>query len=150
MAQMPAGTTLQPTALVHEAWLRLSRRKADWQGQGHFLAGAATAMRHILIDEARRKTRLRHGGGLNRAETVGVAELAAPGPDERLLLIDEAVRALEKIDPLRAEVVVARFFGGLTNREIAEALEIGERSVDRHWAAAKVWLFRWMQSASKS
>jgi RNA polymerase sigma factor (TIGR02999 family) len=150
MAQLAADSTLQPTALVHEAWLRLSQRESPWQGRGHFLAGAVTAMRHILIDQARRKSRQRHGGGLTRAATVTVADLAAPDPDERLLLIDEAVHALEKADPRCAEVVVARFFGGLTTHEIAQALDISERGVDRHWAAAKVWLFRWMQSAAKA
>lgn len=148
LSPLRANSTLQPTALVHEAWLRLSRRGSPWQNHGHFLAGAVTAMRHVLIDHARRKASERHGGGLARAATVTVGNLAAPDPDERLLLIDEGVQALEQIDPIRAQVVVGRFFGGLTTHEIAESLGISERSVDRHWAAAKVWLFRWVQNAT--
>ena len=148
LSPLRANSTLQPTALVHEAWLRLSHRATPWQDDGHFLAAAVTAMRHVLIDHARRKASERHGGGLARATTVTVGNLTAPDPDERLLLIDEGVQALEKVDPVRAQVVVGRFFGGLTTQEIAASLGISERSVYRHWAAAKVWLFRWVQNAT--
>lgn len=147
MAGREKDPTLQPTMLVHEAWLRLSANREGWRDKGHFLAVAATAMRHILIDHARRKSRLRHGGGLLRAATRTMGQLAAPDQDDKVLLIDEAISALEQVHPERARVVVARFFGGLTTPELAESLGLSERSVERHWAAAKVWLLRWIDSA---
>lgn len=147
MSERASGNTLQATVLVHEAWLRLSRRESPWENERHFLAGAVTTMRYILIDHARRKARLRHGGGLLRAATVMISELAAPCGDERLLIIDEAVKALEIAKPLEAQIVIARFYGGLSNREIAQMLEVSERGVERHWASAKVWLFRWIKNA---
>jgi RNA polymerase sigma factor (TIGR02999 family) len=106
-------------------------------------------MRHILIDNARRKSRVRHGGGLTRTDTGRLSAQPNPGTDEELLLIDEGVRELEKVDPIKAQVVVARFFGGLTNKEIADCMGIGERSVERYWSTAKVWLYRWMQESRK-
>ncbi len=148
MAEQAADHTLQPTVLVHEAWLRMSGRGTDWQDRQHFVAVAATAMRHVLIDHARRKASVRHGGGHLRVDTRSFHSIASPDQSEQVLLIDEAITELEKVDPVRAQVVVSRFFGGLTNKEIAQSLEIGERSVDRHWAAAKVWLLRWINSAA--
>ncbi len=147
MAGMEKDPALQPTMLVHEAWLRLAGNNDGWRDRGHFFAVAATAMRHILIDHARRKSRLRHGGDLLRAATRTMGRIAAPDQDDKVLLIDEAISALEQVHPERARVVVARFFGGLTTKEIAESLGLGERSVERHWAAAKVWLLRWIDSA---
>jgi RNA polymerase sigma factor (TIGR02999 family) len=149
MAQQAAGGTLQPTILVHEAWLRMSAKGGKWKDRNHFLATAALTMRHILIDNARRKASLRHGKGLVRTETGRLGSLAAPTPDDDILRIDEGVRELEKVNPLRAQIVVARFFGGLSNAEIAGGLDIGERSVERHWAAAKLWLYRWMQTTGR-
>lgn len=137
--------TLQPTALVHEAWLRLSGRESPWRDKNHFLAGAITAMRHIQVDRARRKARLKHGGGFDRSHTKPVDELPQPDASERLLLIEEALCALEKVNAQGAQIVVARFYGGLSTKETAELLGISERGVDRHWSAAKVWLFRWME-----
>jgi RNA polymerase sigma factor (TIGR02999 family) len=107
-------------------------------------------MRHILIDYARRKTRLRHGGNLHRIAWENMDDFAAPNQPGMILLIDEGITELEKVHPERAQVVVARFFGGLTNQEIAESLKIGVRSVERHWAMAKVWLLRWVQQPARS
>ena len=149
MEGQPSDHTMQPTVLVHEAWLRIAGRDHEWRDRSHFVAVAATAMRHILIDHARRKSRVRHGGGQLRMDTGSFQSVMAPDQNEQVLLIDEAITELEKVDPVRAQVVVARFFGGLSNPEIAENLSIGERSVERHWAAAKVWLLRWMRNNSE-
>ena len=145
MAHESAGHTLQPTALVHEAWLRLvGDPNRNWKGRAYFFAAAAEAMRRILVEHARRKARLKHGGGQERLNIEDL-EVADTGPEERILLVDEALENLERSNPERARVVVMKFFGGMTNREVAEALEIGERSVDRHWVCAKAWLFQKLQ-----
>lgn len=147
MAQQQRAITFQPTMLVHEAWLRMSGEDdKKWNDQKHFLATAAVVMRHILIDNARKAERLRHGKGLARTATGGLSSLAAPKPDDQILMIDEGIKELEKLHPLRAKIVVARFFGGISNSEIAATYSIGLRSVERHWAAAKLWLYRWMNS----
>jgi RNA polymerase sigma factor (TIGR02999 family) len=144
-----AGTqTLQPTALVHEAWLRLNAPSpGQWQNRGHFFAAAAEAMRRILIDRARRRARLKHGAGKAHLD-VSAIELADTAPDERLLAVNEALEQLERADPAKARVVSLKFFGGLTNAEVAETLGITERSIERQWAFAKVWLLRAMRSDS--
>ena len=142
--------TLQATVLVHETWLRLNRQDAAWKDRGHFMATAATAMRHILIDAARKKARLRHGGALRRTCPDTLSHLVAPDADDRLVLLDEAISALAQTDAVRADIVVARFFAGRSTEEIAADLGMSERSVLRHWAAAKVWLYRWMQEADKA
>jgi RNA polymerase sigma factor (TIGR02999 family) len=136
--------TFQPTVLVHEVWLRLAKRHSKWRDRSHFFATASVTMRHILIDHARRKARLCHGGGLRHIALSSMGELAAPDRTGAVLLLDEGISELEKANAERAQVVVDRFFGGMTNHEIAESLGIGERSVERHWAMAKVWLLRWM------
>jgi RNA polymerase sigma factor (TIGR02999 family) len=142
MAQEAAGQTLQATALVHEAWLRMvGEGDRTWQNRAHFFGAAAEAMRRILIDRARRKSSLKHGGGKQRLD-IEELELADTTPDEKVLLVNEALEQLEADQPERARVVVLKYFGGLTNQEVAEALDIGERSVDRHWMCAKSWLFR--------
>jgi RNA polymerase sigma factor (TIGR02999 family) len=142
MAQEQAGQTLQATALVHEAWLRLIREgDRTWQNRAHFFAAASEAMRRILIENARRKSRFKHGGGQVRVDVQNI-ELAETTPDDKMLLINEALERLEAENPERARVVVLKFFGGLTNLEVAESLGIGERTVDRQWAYAKAWLFR--------
>lgn len=149
MSQQLNPGTFQPTMLVHEAWLRMSAKSNKWKDRNHFLATAVMTMRHILIDNARRKASLRHGKGLIRTETGGMSALPAPTPDDDILLIDEGIRELEKTQPLKAQIVIARFFGGLSNAEIADCLDIGERSVERHWASAKIWLYRWMQKSKR-
>lgn len=139
--------TLQPTALVHEAWLQLAGKKDRlWDNRAHFFGAAADAMRRILIDKARRKSRLKHGGGQTRLD-INDLELAGLSPDDTVLLVNEAVEKLEQESPEQARVVVLKFFGGLSNLEVAENLGIGERSVERQWACAKARLFRWVRGA---
>ena len=142
MAREAAGQTMQPTALVHEAWLRLTGNGDHrWQNRAHFFGAAAEAMRRILIENARRKARLKRGGNPLRVELDDV-DLAASTPDEKVLLIDEALERLQAEDPEKAKVVVLKFFVGLTNQEVAENLGVTERTVERHWAYAKAWLFQ--------
>jgi RNA polymerase sigma factor (TIGR02999 family) len=146
MARESAGQTLQPTALVHEAWLQLvGDGNRSWQNRAHFFGAAADAMRRILIDKARRKATLKRGDHLTRVNIADI-DLADASPDDQVLLIDEALEALEQEDPERARIVVLKFFGGLTNQEAAGTLGIGERSVERQWAAAKVRLFQWIEA----
>ncbi len=141
MSHEAENQTLQATALVHEAWLRLTTdEEMGWQNRGHFFGAAAEAMRRILIERARRKSRLKHGGGQVRID-VQELELADTTPDEKVLLINEALERLQAEDPEKARVVVMKFFGGLTNQEAAESLKVTERTVERHWAYAKAWLF---------
>jgi RNA polymerase sigma factor (TIGR02999 family) len=141
MAHEPKNQTLQPTALVHEAWLRLNREEeVRWENRGHFFSAAAEAMRRILIERARRKSRPKHGGDQQRMDFQGL-EIADTTPDEKVLLVNEALERLQAEDPEKARLVVMKFFGGLTNREVAETLKVTERTVERHWAFAKAWLF---------
>lgn len=142
MAREAAGQTLQPTALLHEAWLRLMRDGATaWQNRAHFFGAAAEAMRRILIENARRKSRLKRGANPVRVDLDQV-DLAVANHEEKLLLIDEALEQLRAQDPVKADVVVMKFFGGRTNQEVAESLGVTERTVERHWAYAKVWLYQ--------
>jgi RNA polymerase sigma factor (TIGR02999 family) len=140
MAREAPGHTLQPTALVHEAWLRLSGAgKQRWENRAHFFGAATEAMRRILIERARRRARFKHGGGQQRID-LDMIDLAETTPDEKLLLIDEALTELEMENAERARVVALKFFSGLTNSEAAQALGISERSVNRHWLCARTWL----------
>jgi RNA polymerase sigma factor (TIGR02999 family) len=140
MSREMAGQTLQPTELVHEAWLRLAGDEAqNWENRTHFLGAAAEAMRRILVDRARRKSALKHGGGQQRLDIEGL-DLVATTADDKVLLIDEALERLRAEDPEKARIVTLKFFGGLTNQEIADHLKIGERTVERQWAFAKAWL----------
>lgn len=142
MAHEVAGQTLQPTALVHEAWLRLfGTGEARWQNRAHFFGAAAEAMRRILIEKARGKARLKRGGDMVRLDIEQV-ELAATMPEEKVLLIDDALEQLRKQDAEKARVVVLKFYGGLTNQEVAESMDLTERTIERHWAYAKAWLFQ--------
>ena len=142
MAQQPPGQTLQATALVHEAWLRLSGdAAATWRDRQHFFRAAAEAMRHILIDRARRRLRLKRGGPEAERVPLENLEIAAPAKEEILLELDEALGELAKVSPERAELVKLRFFAGLEEKEIAEMLGISERSVQRQWSYARAWLF---------
>jgi RNA polymerase sigma factor (TIGR02999 family) len=142
MSREAAGQTLQPTALLHEAWLRvIGDGDRLWQNRAHFFGAAAEAMRRILIENARRKARLKRGGGQVRVDADQI-ELAATTPDEKILLINDALELLQAQDPEKARVVVLKFFGGRTNQEVAESLAVTERTVERHWAYAKAWLFQ--------
>jgi len=143
MAQEAAGHTLQPTALVHEAWIRLVGDGASlsWQSRRHFFAAAARAMRRILVERARRKRRLKRGGGEAHLNVEDV-DVAAPSPNEDILLIHEALTKLEQDNPQQARIVELKFFGGLTNEEVAQNLGIAERTVYRQWVCAKARLFR--------
>jgi len=145
MAREAPGQTIQATVLVHEAWLQLvGNGDRHWQNRAHFFGAAADAMRRILIDNARRKARLKHGGGQKRVDIADV-QVAEKTPDDDVLLINDALERLETEDPEKARVVVMKFFGGLTNQEVAENLGISERTVDRQWACAKARLFRWIR-----
>jgi len=150
MTRQRKDMTLQPTGLVHEAWLHLARQGRTWRDQDHFFASASLTMRHILIDQVRRKSRLCRGGALQRINWIALNDLVAEERPDMLLVLDEAISELERTNPERAKIVIDRFFGGLTNLEIADRLGIGERSVERHWAMAKVWLLRWIQEATQS
>jgi RNA polymerase sigma factor, TIGR02999 family len=142
MAQETPGHTLQPTALVHEAWIRLSAQQAaSWGSPTQFFAAASETMRRILVDHARQRARLKRGGDWVRV-TTDVTDSVPISPDEKLILIHEAITRLEQEDPERARVVVLKFFGGLSNREIAAEMSLTERTVERYWAHAKAWLFR--------
>ncbi len=142
MAHESGGQTLQPTALVHEAWLRVvGGDNQRWQNRAHFFGAAAEAMRRILIENARRKARLKRGGGQQRVDIENV-ELADTTPEEKVLLIDDAVEKLREQDPERAKVVVLKFFGGFTNEEVAASMGVTVRTIERHWAFAKAWLFQ--------
>jgi RNA polymerase sigma factor (TIGR02999 family) len=141
LAQEAPGHTLQPTALVHEAYLRLVDvpDASNWDNRGHFFAAAAEAMRRILIDTARHKKAEKHGGGACRVD-VDPAELAARERDERMLALDEALTRLEQQEPVKAQVVKLRYFAGLPMREVAHTLGISTATADRYWAYARAWL----------
>ncbi len=142
MAREMEGQTLQPTALVHEAWLRLQSSPSPvWRNRAHFFGAASEAMRRILIERARRKLRLKRG---QRAEHVSIedVDVAQTEPDERILLIDEALTRLHATDPELARIVTLKFFGGLTNAEVAETLGVTERTIYNKWTFAKAWLLK--------
>jgi len=142
MAQEAPGQTLQATALVHEAWLRMvDAGDRTWENRAHFFGAAAEAMRRILIENARRKSRLKRGGGQLRVD-IDELNLAAATPDDKILLMDEALERLEAEDPEKARIVVLKFFGGLTNQDVAKSLGVAERTIERQWAYAKAWLFQ--------
>jgi len=142
LAKEAPGQTLQPTALVHEAWLRLAGdAKRRFEDRTHFFAAAAEAMRHILIDRARRRRAVRHGGEYER---VYLQEdmLASPGDDEQLLMVNDALEDLERKHPVQGQVVKLRYFGGMSNEEIAELLGVSLSTVKNYWVFSKAWLFR--------
>jgi RNA polymerase sigma factor (TIGR02999 family) len=142
LAAEAPGQTLQPTALVHEAYLRLVGGAAErpWNSRGHFFAAAAEAIRRILVETARRKRRVKHGGGLRRVDLDAAGSLAGAAPDD-LLALDEALGRFAALDPARAELVKLRFFAGLTMPEAAAALGVSLATAERHWAFARTWLF---------
>lgn len=136
------GNTLQPTALVHEAFLKLAQQnRVDWQGRTHVLAIGAKAMRRILVDHAKRKQRIRHGGRLKRIALDDTAALS-PERDEDLLAVDEALDKLAAVDERQAAIVELRFFGGMTVEEVAEALGLSKRTVEGEWTMVRAWLRR--------
>lgn len=150
MASQPPGQTLQPTALVHEAWLKLAGNpEACWHDHQHFIRAAAEAMRQVLVDRARAKLSLKRGGNpvrLNLDEVV----LASATPPEELLEVDSALQMLEREDSHKAELVKLRFYVGLTVEETAQALGISEKTVKRHWVHARAWLFQEIQRQMQS
>jgi RNA polymerase sigma factor (TIGR02999 family) len=145
LAHEPSGKTLQPTALVHEAFLRLVDVKAQqkWDSRGHFFAAAAESMRRILVESARRKNRRKRGGELQRVPLDGQA-LAAPIEDDRLLELDAALEKLQAAHSRAAELVKLRYFAGLTIQQAADALGTSIATADRDWAYARAWLLREM------
>jgi RNA polymerase sigma factor (TIGR02999 family) len=142
MSMESPGHTLQATALVHEAYLRLvGPREVPWKNQGHFYAAAAEAMRRILIDHAKSRKRQKRGGA-QRREVLNVVDLAASENSEEILALDEAFCRLEQQEPEAADVVRLRFFAGLSVDDTANALELSPRTVDRRWKFARAWLYR--------
>jgi RNA polymerase sigma factor (TIGR02999 family) len=145
MAHEAPGQTLQPTALVHEAWLRLGGGSGQrFPGRAYFFAAAGEAMRRILVENARRKKRLKHGGNLQRVNVENV-DLVAPLPDNELLALDEALTRLAQSDPRAAELVKLLFFVRLTQEQAAKELGISVATVERTWAFARAWLYRDIQ-----
>jgi RNA polymerase sigma factor (TIGR02999 family) len=151
MAQEKPGQTLQATALVHEAWLRMAgaEEQKAWNSRGHFFGAAAEAMRRILVDRARRKARVRHGGGLERVDLEHVT-MATADTDHTVLAIHEALEKLSRESPLKAEIVKLRYFTGMEHAEIARVLRIAEPTVRRHWAYARSWLYAELKRARGS
>ena len=146
MAREAGGLTLQPTALVHEAWIKLTiRDDRKWNDREHFFRSAALAMRRILVESARRKRR-RSSALQSDLKQEGPMKIPAETPEDRLLRIDETLKKLEEQDPEGAHVVILKFFGGLTNREVAESLGVTERTVERRWAYAKSALLTMIRS----
>jgi RNA polymerase sigma factor (TIGR02999 family) len=143
LAEEKPGQTLQATALVHDAYLRLVdvKKAQQWNSRGHFFAAAAEAMRRILVERARRKHRVRHGGGLHRVDLDSLLEDSSEA-DDNLLVLDEALERLGAEESEAAEVVKLRYFAGLTIEETAVALSISVRTVNRHWAYARAWLYQ--------
>ena len=146
MARESSEHTLQPTALVHEAWLRMGGdAQPDWQNRAHFFSAASESMRRILVENARRKLRLKRGGGAERVE-LHESAIQAPAEEEKLLQVHEALKALAAEDPQKAEIVKLRFFVGLDHGQIAALLGVNEKTVRRHWEVAKLRLFQNIQA----
>jgi len=143
MAHEPAGSTLQATALVHEAYLKLVEGAEDgqWDTRGHFFAAAAEAMRRILVDQARRRKSLKRGGQFQRADALD-SLVADPVISDKLSVVDEALEKLQQTNPQAAELVKLKYFGGMTLREAAQFLGIPPRTADDVWAYSRAWLFR--------
>jgi RNA polymerase sigma factor (TIGR02999 family) len=141
MAHEPAGHTLQPTALVHEAWLKLVDSPAQsWQNRAHFFGAAAEAMRRLLIARARRKQTQRRGAGAPHVDADEI-EIASPAPDDQLLALNDALDRFAALEPQQAELIKLRYFVGMTIEEAAEVIGISEATAKRWWAYARAWLF---------
>ncbi len=150
MAHEPPGLTLQPTALVHEAYLRLiGSADPGWRSRGHFFGAAAEAMRRILIERARKYDRRKHGGGRHRLDLEKLG-LTGDVPSEELLALDDALARLEETDKVRSDVVKLRFFAGLTIEQTADALDLSPATVVRHWTFARTWLFEQISEGQES
>jgi RNA polymerase sigma factor (TIGR02999 family) len=148
LKQERPGQTLQPTALVHEAFVRLVNDdcRDNWQSRGHFFAAAAEAMRRILVENARRKTRLKHGGGREREELADIA-VSEDKTDQRLLALDGVLDQLAAEDPAKAQLVKLRYFAGMNEEEAAAALGISRATAARHWSYARAWIFDALKSS---
>jgi RNA polymerase sigma factor (TIGR02999 family) len=145
LAHQPPGQTLQATALVHEAYLRLiGNEPVQWNSRGHFFSAAAEAMRRILIERARKRAARKHGGGLERVDLDQV-DLALDTGEDLLLLLNEALEEFREKDPTAAELIKMRFFVGLPNRQAAQLLGVSDRAAKRSWAYARAWLYQRMQ-----
>jgi RNA polymerase sigma factor (TIGR02999 family) len=149
LAQEKPGQTLEATALVHEAYVRLvdTDKAQHWDNRAHFFAAAAEAMRRILVEQARRKGRRRHGGGLQRVDLLDAEVAVVPSTDEEILLLDEALSRLAAARPQAAELVKLRFFSGITVEEAARMLNLSSRTARRLWVFARAWLRRDMERA---
>lgn len=151
LASERPGHTLQPTALIHELYLRLGAGNSpDWRGRTHFFAVAAKTLRHILVDHARARSAARRGGGVAKVPMELAGEIGAPCSYEELLLIDQALTRLEETDERAARVTELRFFGGLEESEIARELEVSEITVKRDWKFARAWLAAHLQTGQSS
>jgi len=149
MALETPGQTLQPTALVHEAWLRLvGNEDRKWNDRTHFFAAAAEAMRRILVDNARRKLTQRHGGGGQRVEMPEIAS-AVTEQDDKVLAVNDALEKLAQLDPAKAELVKLRYFVGMTIEQASEAMGISERTAKRYWTFARAWLSEEIRAQQK-
>jgi RNA polymerase sigma factor (TIGR02999 family) len=146
MANQPPGQTLQATALVHEAYLRLiGNEPVQWNSRGHFFSAAAEAMRRSLIERARKKSARKHGGGLQRVDLDQV-DIALDTDDDLLLLLNDALEEFREKDPTAAELIKLRFFVGLPNHQAAHLLGVSDRTAKRSWAYARAWLYHRMQN----
>lgn len=141
LSQEPPGQTLQATALVHEVYIRLVGEGRDWKSRTHFFAAAAEAMRRILVENARRKRRLKRGGGRHRVD-LHDADLAIQEPSDDLVALDEALGKLEAVDKPKSELVKLRFFAGLTLEQASNMLGISQTTAKRYWTYARAWLYR--------
>jgi len=150
MAKESPGQTLQATALVHEAWLKIADENGpQFENRKRFFAAAGEAMRRILVDRARRRGRLKHGGAMNRVDVEPDA-VSANVPDVRILEVHEALEALEKEDPVKADVVKLKFFVGMNATEIADSLGISLRSVERYWSYSSAWMLSWLENEKET
>ena len=142
------GHTLPPTALVHEAFLRLNdKERGDWKSRSHFVAAGATAMRHILVDHARKRRSQKRGG--ERVRTPLTEDTLSVARDGDILLVNDALDDLERLDPRHTKILELRFFGGLTEPEIAEAMELSARTVQREWSVCRAWLRDYLENESR-